>query len=322
MSSSTVALSTADLPRVGPAALVMGVFDGVHAGHRALINATRQAAHERGAASVALIFEPHPDEVIRPGRRVPRLAAPDRTRELVTAAGIDHVVPLRFDERLRSLAPEDFIAALAPEIELRALIMTPDSAFGHRRAGTPERMAEHGAKTGYEVVIVSLAALGGSPVSSSRVREAIAAADLGLAARLLGRAPEVEGVVIVGDRRGRQLGYPTANLRIPYEAALPPLGIYLGSVEVPGRAIGPLHPALVSVGVRPTFVSDGAVLVEVFLLDWDGDLYDAWLRVGFHVRLRDERRFESVESLIAQMRRDEEDARRLIGLGALAQRPE
>jgi riboflavin kinase / FMN adenylyltransferase len=311
------ALTTAELPRIGPAALVMGVFDGLHAGHRALIDATRRAAAERGAASVALIFEPHPDEVIRPGRRVPRLVSPLRTRELVAEAGIDHVVALRFDEQLRALAPEEFLAALAPEIELRALVMTPDSAFGHRRAGTPQRMTAHAAEAGYDVVVVPVEELDGLPVSSSRVREAVAASDLRLARRLLGRPPTVEGTVIFGDGRGRELGFPTANLRTLYEPALPPLGIYLGSVEVLARGIGPGHPSLVSVGVRPTFVDHGAVLVEVYLLDWDGDLYGAQLCVEIHERLRDERRFESVEELVDQMRRDEEQGRRLIAAGAL-----
>jgi riboflavin kinase/FMN adenylyltransferase len=130
------------------------------------------------------------------------------------------------------------------------------------------------------------------------------------ATELLGAPPVLRGTVVAGDRRGRELGFPTANLAFEYHPQLPRLGIYLGAVSVPERGVGPGHPALVSVGVRPTFHDDGQVLVEVYLLDWDGDLYGAELSVELRARLRDERRFESVEALVTQMRADEAEARR------------
>ncbi len=135
---------------------------------------------------------------------------------------------------------------------------------------------------------------------------------MGEAAALLGSPPLLRGTVVEGDHRGRELGFPTANLAFDYTPALPALGIYLGHVAVPERSVGPRHPALVSVGVRPTFHDDGRVLVEVYLLDWDGDLYDATLTVELAQRLREERRFASVEALVEQMRADEADARRLL----------
>src|SRR5690606_16494173 len=138
--------------------------------------------------------------------------------------------------------------------------------------------------------------------------------DVEAAATLLGSRPLLRGTVIHGDARGRDLGYPTANLSFDYTPALPVLGIYLGRVSVPERGVGPRHPALVSIGVRPTFHDEGFVLVEVYLLDWDGDLYDTVLEVELSHRLRAERRFESIEALVAQMGRDEAEARRLIGL--------
>jgi riboflavin kinase/FMN adenylyltransferase len=298
------------VPNIGPAVVTLGVFDGVHRGHRHLIGATISAARERDAASVALLFSPHPDEVIRPGTIVPRLLPPPVTLERVAGAGIDHALEIRFDEALRSLEPEEFLAALAPAIELRALTMTPDSAFGRKRAGTLDRVAEIGAREGFDAVAVEPLLENGAPVSSSRIREALRLGDVAAARALLGAAPLLRGVVVHGDRRGRELGFPTANLAFDYAAALPALGIYLGRVHVAERGVGPDHPALVSVGVRPTFHDDGRVLVEAYLLDWDGDLYDATLEVELDARLREERRFDSVEALVAQMRADEAEARR------------
>lgn len=297
------------VPSIGPAVITLGVFDGVHRGHRHLLDVTTRAARARGAASVALIFAPHPDEVIRAGTRVPRLLPPSETLARLRSL-IDHAVEIRFDDELRALPPEDFLGALRPGIELRAIVMTPESAFGSRRAGTPERVARIGAERGFEVVAAEPLVHAGAPVSSSRIRAALESGDVEEAGALLGAAPLLRGVVVHGDRRGRELGFPTANLAFDYVPALPALGIYLGRVSVPERGVGPGHAALVSVGVRPTFGGDGGVLVEVYLLDWDGDLYDAVLSVELVARLRDERRFGSADALVAQMRDDEAEARR------------
>lgn len=287
----------------------MGVFDGVHRGHRAVLEVTRAAAF----TSVAIVFDPHPDEVIR-GIVIPRLAPPTVNLERIRAVGIDFVLPLHFDDGLRALRPEEFLDAIAPAIEIRTLVMTRQSAFGKGRTGTAARMAEIGPERGFEVVAIEPQQLDGEVVSSSRVRAAIGAGDLEAATELLGCAPYLEGTVVVGDRRGRELGFPTANLAFGYLPALPPLGIYVGRVAVPERGVGPGHPALVSVGVRPTFHSQGDLLVEVNLLDWDGDLYGARLQLDLLTRLRDERRFDGVNALIAQMRRDEADARRRLDM--------
>lgn len=304
-----------ELPVIGPAVVSLGVFDGVHRGHAALLRATRAAAGERGAAAVALVFDPPPDEVLRPGTRVARLAplATVLTR-IERDEGLDQAIPLRFDDALRSLTAEEFLAALAPAIELRGLVMSPESAFGRGRSGTLERMREHGAALGLAVIGVDPVMVDGAPVSSTRIREAIAAGDLAAVSRM-GRPPRLEGRVVVGDRRGRHLGFPTANLAFDYLPAMPALGIYVGRVAVPERGVGPEHPALVSVGVRPTFHDEGVVLVEAYLLNYDGDLYDAHLAVDLVARLREERRFADVEALVAQMRRDEADARVVLGIG-------
>ncbi len=300
------------LPSIGPAVVTLGVFDGVHLGHRAIAAATADAASRHGAASVAIVFNPHPDEVLRPGTVVPRLAPRDVTLDRLHGTGIDHAVEVRFDDEVRSMEPEAFLAALAPAIDLRGITMATGSAFGRRRAGTIDQVTRIGQDVGFDTIEVPPVVLGGRPVSSSRIRDALEAGDVRAASALLSSAPLLRGVVVHGDRRGHQLGFPTANLAFDYVPAMPALGIYLGRVSVPDRNVGPLHPALVSVGVRPTFHVGGQVLVEVYLLDWDGDLYDAVLSVELHARLREERRFESVEALVEQMRADEAEARRII----------
>jgi riboflavin kinase/FMN adenylyltransferase len=303
------------IPDIGPAVVTLGVFDGVHLGHRHLLAATAGAARERDASAVAIVFEPHPEEVIRRDVTVPRLLPPEVTRERLGDAGADDVVVVRFDDELRALTPEAFLGVLAPGIELRGVTMTPGSAFGHRRSGTLERVAEIGAEGGFDAIAVEPKLVRGEPVSSSRIRSLLAAGEVERATELLSAPPLLRGTVVEGDHRGRELGFPTANLAFDYTPALPALGIYLGHVAVPERAVGPDHPALVSVGVRPTFHDDGRVLVEVYLLDWDGDLYGAVLTVELDARLREERRFASVEALVEQMRNDEAAARRLLAAG-------
>jgi riboflavin kinase/FMN adenylyltransferase len=304
------AFALGSIPHIGAAVVTLGVFDGVHLGHAHLLEATRLAAADRSAASVVVVFDPHPDEVVRPGTVVPRLLPPDVTLERLRATAIDHVLPIRFDDGVRSLEPEAFLAALRPAIDLRGIVMTPESAFGRARRGTLDRVAEIGAVEGFDAIAALPLEVDGEPVSSSRIRSRLAEGDIAAATSLLGSAPLLRGEVIHGDRRGRELGFPTANLRFDYTPALPALGIYLGSVHVAGRDVPPAHPALVSVGVRPTFHDDGHVLVEVYLLDWDGDLYGAILSVTLESRLRSERRFDSVDALVAQMREDEIEARR------------
>ena len=309
------ALAADQLPSIGPAVITLGVFDGVHRGHRHVLAATAQAARDRDAASVALVFSPHPDEVIRPGTAVDRLLPSELTLGRLRSVGIDHAFEIRFDAALRSLEPEAFLASLGPAMDLRGITMTPGSAFGRARAGTLERVAEIGAENGWDCIAVEPLTVDGEVVSSSRIRGLLRKGEIELASALMGAAPFLRGIVVHGDERGRELGFPTANLAFDYPAALPALGIYLGRVRVPDRSVGPDHAALVSVGVRPTFHDDGRVLVEVYLLDWDGDLYDAALELKLDARLREERRFDGVDALVMQMHADESEARRRLRIG-------
>ena len=304
---------TADLPNVGRAVVTIGVFDGVHLGHRAILEATRGLAAEQELPSVALVFDPPPDEVLRPGTRVARLAPLGMNVARIESLGVT-AVPIRFDEELRALSAEDFLDALAPAILVGGLTMSSPSAFGRDRGGTAPRMQELGSERGFGVRLVEPVEVRGATVSSTRIRAAIADGDVELA-RELGVAPYLEGIVVVGDRRGRELGFPTANLQFDYQPAMPALGIYAGRVTEAGSGVTPGHPALISIGTRPTFHDDAAVLAEVHLLDFDGDLYGVRLGVELVARLRDEQRFADADALVAQMRRDAIAGRAVLGIG-------
>jgi riboflavin kinase/FMN adenylyltransferase len=307
-------LSIGELPVIGPAVLTMGVFDGVHLGHRAMLEATGEGAQQRGSSSVVLVFDPHPEEVLRPGIAVPYLAPLDANLERIRSLGIDHALPIRFDTALRELSAEAFLDALGRSISLRGLVMSPESAFGQNRSGTVERMRELGVERGFDVISVAPTLLDGLVVSSSRLRAAIANGDV-TAARRMGAEPYLEGRVVHGDGRGRELGFPTANLAFDYLPVMPARGVYAAFAKEPYGGAGPAamwRAALVSIGVRPTFASNGAELVETHLLDYSGNLYGHRLGVVLVARLRGERRFESAAALVAQMRRDEVDARKLL----------
>lgn len=303
----------ADLPPIGRAVVTMGVFDGVHLGHRAILEATRSQAEELGMSSLALVFDPPPAEVLRPGTIVARLAPLRVNLGRIGAASIDHAMPIRFDDALRELSAEEFLGSLAPSVTIGALVMSSRSAFGRERRGTPTRMQELGKERGFSVRVVQPIEVGGANVSSTRIREAIAEGDVEKA-KVLGVAPYLEGIVVSGDRRGRELGFPTANLRFDYSPAMPALGIYAGRVTEAGEGVAAGHPALISIGTRPTFHAGSVVLAEVHLLDFDGDLYGVLLGVELVARLRDEQRFADADALVAQMKRDAAAGRRVLGL--------
>ena len=299
------------LPPIGPAVLTMGVFDGLHAGHRAILEAARVAAVERAIQSVALVFDPHPEEVLRPGLVVPYLAPPAANLRRIRQLGVDWALAIRFDATLRSLTAEDFLAAFAPALDLRALVMSPESAFGRNRGGTVARMRELGLVRGFDVLVVEPVLIDGTVVSSSRVREAIEAGDVSTARRL-GSPAYLEGTVVPGDGRGHELGFPTATLGFDYVPAMPRTGVYAGLVTHRSGGALAAHPALVSIGVRPTIRDDRAVLVEAHLLDFTGDLYGHRFAVELVSRLRDELRFASSAALIEQTQRDVVDGRRAL----------
>lgn len=304
----TVALP---LPEAGTVVTV-GSFDGVHRGHVAVLREIAARAKAAGRASVLVTFEPHPMEVVNPAAAPLLLTTPVERREILAQSELDYAVILRFDERLRALAPEAFVQMLRERLRLRELVIGEDHGFGRGRAGDVAMLQALGRVDGFAVDVVPpvrdpVAGI----VSSSRIRTAIAHGDLGLARRMLGRPFTLTGVVVPGAHRGRSIGVPTVNLPVPPRKALPPDGVYAVWVEWPrGRSGGMLNQ-----GTRPT-VGDLARTIEAHLFDFDGDLYGAWVRIAWVERIRDTRGFDSLDSLRAQLANDAQTARRMLDLGA------
>jgi riboflavin kinase / FMN adenylyltransferase len=294
-------------------AVTIGAYDGVHLGHRALLGDLSRRAAAAGLSTVVVTFDRHPAAVVRPESAPKQLTTLEQKLELLAACGVDRTVVLPFDAARAEESAEDFVReVLVDELKARLVVVGEDFHFGHGRRGNVALLRQLGAEHGFEVVGVGLTGDDTEPVSSTRIRGLLARGDVEEAARLLGRPHEVRGPVVRGDGRGGpELGFPTANLAVPEDIAVPADAVYAGHFE---RADGSVHQAAISVGRRPTFYEPGTgeVLVEAYLLHFDGDLYGEPSRVSFAHRLRDEQRFESVEDLIAQMRADVEATERVL----------
>jgi riboflavin kinase/FMN adenylyltransferase len=296
-------------------AVTIGAYDGVHLGHRALLSELGSRARARGLASAVVTFDRHPAMVVRPDSAPPLLTDLDQKLELLEDCGIDLTLVVPFDRERANETAEDFVTeVLVGSLGARLVVVGEDFHFGHGRKGNVAMLGELGAVAGFDVEGVALTGESGDPVSSTRIRRLVADGDVSGAAELLGRPHQVRGEVVHGDGRGAaELGIPTANVAVPAEIALPGLGIYAGRYLRPD---GSEHLAAISVGRRPTFYDDApAPLVEAYLLDFDGDLYGEEARVGFVTRLREERRFDSVDDLVAQMQRDVVEARAILAGG-------
>ena len=303
---------------LAPSAVTIGAYDGVHLGHRAVIAEVRAAAEREGLQTVVVTFDRHPATVVRPESAPKLLCDLDQKLELLADTGIDAAYVIRFDEERAAETAAEFVDdVLVGCLAARLVVVGEDFHFGHRRGGNVALLREMGGSRGFEVRGLDLVGPDGTPadgaanVSSTAIRALLAEGDVAGAATLLGRPHEVRGTVESGDRRGRELGFPTANLQIPAEIALPADGIYAGWFE---RADGSVHATAMSLGHRPTFYErpEGEPLLECHLLDFSGDLYDESVRVRFVERLRGEVRFDGVDALIAQMGDDVEQTRRIL----------
>lgn len=288
------------------AAVAIGNFDGMHAGHRALIARACQLADAHGVTSAALTFDPHPSELLSPATAPPKLTSLDRRLELMAAAGLGAVVVEPFTRELATLAPQVFIdRVVIGAMRAQAIVVGYDFSYGAGRAGSTDALRAHGGRAGIEVAIVDPVEVGGEVASSTKVRGYLKAGDLAGAERLLGRRWDVDGLVVHGAKRGRAIGVPTANITPTSDLPVAP-GIYAVTLSVSG---GPPLPAVASLGTNPTFVDGGRLVLEVHVLDWEGDLYDRNVRTTFVAWLRPEQKYDSVDALIAQIRRDIADAR-------------
>lgn len=302
-------------------AVTIGTYDGVHRGHRTVIAELRRRATERGLDAAIVTFDRHPAEVLRP-EAVPRqLTDHAQEVELLATTGVDHVVVLTFDEARSKEPAEEFVhEILVGCLNAKLVIVGDDFHFGHERRGNVALLTSMGAELGFEVEGLDLVGADGAPaegpdrVSSTAIRRALDGGDLAAANEMLGRPHEVRGVVEHGDHRGRDWGFPTANVAVSDRVQLPADGIYAAWFI---RADGSVHPGAASLGRRPTIYDNQPYrLLEVHLLDGDDyDLYGEAVRVQFVERLRGEERYDDVDKLIAQIGRDCDAARRSLGAG-------
>ena len=283
--------------------VTIGVFDGVHRGHQSLIRHNLELAGQLDLESVVVTFDPNPLEVLRPDAAPTRLCDLSRRVELIAELGVELVEVLEFDADVAAMSADDFVeTVLRKNLDARHVVIGHGFRFGHRAAGTAQTLREAG------LVVDEFSLVGDEePVSSTRIRAAVATGEVESAAQLLGRPHEVAGVVVPGEKRGRALGFPTANIEHHPRAAVPADGVYAGRAVVDGDS----HAAAISIGTNPTF--DGVVrTVEAHLLDFEGDLYGHRMRLEFDHRLRDTLAFDGVEALVAQMDEDVAATRRLI----------
>lgn len=303
----------------------IGVFDGVHRGHRALLGIARNLADTRGLPLVVITFHPHPIAVLRPGEEPHQLATIRHRGELLSEAGADGVHLLDFTPELSQTSPHDFVAETIAALPAKSVVVGSNFRFGHKAAGDIEALVGFGQEYGFDVTAVPLLAdeEDGEVWSSTRIRQALQAGDIGTATEGLHRRHRVEGLVVRGDQRGRELGYPTANLNPAAAAygappALPADGVYAGYVVLNPHAPGTTHlPAAISVGTNPTFTDGSDRRVEAYVLDRnDLSLYGQIIGVEFVERLRGQETFAEVADLIAQMDKDVALTRSLLSAAA------
>ena len=295
----------------GPSAVTIGKFDGVHEGHRAVIAKLREIAEARRLEAVAITFDRHPAAFHAPDRCPPQLVSTRQKLELLATTGLDATVLLHYDGALASHTADAFARRyLVEALRARVLLVGHDFRYGAGNEGDVGMLRRQGQELGFEVVVVEdVVPEGGRRVSSTWIRELLDAGEVEHAAELLGHVPTVSGLVVHGFKRGRELGYPTANLALDAEGFVPADGVYAGWL-VDG---GVRYPAAISVGNNPTFEGVPKKQVEAYVLDRDLDLYDHVVGVEFSHRIRGMEKFDGIEALVAQMGRDVDRARELVG---------
>lgn len=290
----------------GRSVVTIGVFDGVHRGHQRIVGAAAEEARRRGLRSVAITFDPHPDEVVRPGTHPPLLASTKRRIQLLEGLGTDAVVVVPFTLELSKVPPDEFVqSVLVERLHAAHVIVGEDFRFGHRAKGDVALLRELGEKYDFTAEGMPLVADGGT-ISSSFIRARLEEGDVAGAAQALGRPHRVEGVVVRGHQRGRALGFPTANLETLPHTAIPADGVYGGWLVCDSDRYPAFRwPAAISIGTNPTFEGEGERTVEAYALDRDDlDLYGEHMAVDFAARIRDTLKFDSIDALIEEMHRD------------------
>lgn len=288
--------------------VTIGVFDGVHLGHRHLMERVKTWARDKGRLSGVVTFHPHPRRVLSQHARLPYLTDLAERERLIREQGIDLVVPLTFTHLLAGLSAREFMMLLRKYLNVRGVVIGPDFAMGRQRVGDAAALTVLGQERGFDVEVVPPLELEGRVVSSTAIRKSLADGDMGVANKLLGRPFRIRGLVEKGVGRGRTIGIPTANLVVDPHLALPPDGVYVTRAYLGGKP----HTSITNIGRRPTF-DDGERTIEVHILDFDGDLYRQELTVDVIERVRPEIRFAGAGELKAQIGRDIQRARQVLG---------
>jgi riboflavin kinase/FMN adenylyltransferase len=287
--------------------VALGNFDGVHVGHQEILKTAIARARPAGGSAFALTFDPLPAKVLNPARAPRLIMTPEDKAEELRQSGIDGVIVIEFTRALSLLSPREFVRDyLRGKIGARVVVVGHNVSFGHERAGSADTMRELGREFGFEAVIVGPVKVAGLEVSSTGVREAVAAGDMRIAALLLGRPHFVSGSIVHGRERGRQIGFPTANVGARTEC-LPPDGVYATRLVLPDGA----YPSITNIGMRPTFAEPERT-IEAHVFDFSRDIYGQDVRLEWIERIRPERKFESAQALSAQIASDLKRAREIL----------
>jgi riboflavin kinase/FMN adenylyltransferase len=290
-----------------PTVLTIGSFDGIHRGHKYLISRVEQRAQVIGAASALVTLHPHPKIVLRPESAMQYLSTIEERLDLLAPLGLDYAVVFPFSIEASQIHARDFVQILIDHLNMKEIVCGADFALGYKREGNVEFLRKLGQEKGFGVTIVEPQKFDDTIMSSTRIRELIADGNMDAASVQLGRFPSARGRVVKGFQRGRQLGFPTANLAIAERRLIPANGIYAVRVKIDDTWFG----GAANIGTRPTF-DNGHRLVEVYVLDFNGDLYDQVIEVQFVKRLRPELKFDNIQALVDQMNRDVEETRRVL----------
>ncbi len=301
------------LPVSDPSAVALGVFDGVHLGHIHILNRAKECAERLECAATVVTFDPHPAVVLRPESAPAMLTSISQRLALFEKAGIDRTYVLDFNLEMANWEPEDFVRdVLVEKLQTKVVTAGEDFHFGFGRKGDMERLTEYGEELGFSVETVPMLFQKEKvePISSTAIRRALAGGEVRLAAEMLGRPYAVEGEVVMGDQRGRQIGFPTANIPVSYDKAWPADGVYAGWFTYEEKT---QLPCAINIGRRPTFYEHAEhSVLEAHILDFDADLYGKFVKVEFFDFIRSERRFKGVDELVVQLKKDVEQIRGIL----------
>ena len=309
----STALAREELQRAAvgqPTALTLGIFDGVHRGHQALMARLIESAKRTDLAPGVVTLHPHPRQVITPAVQISYITSLEDRLDLLHGLGLPCVVPVTFTSELAQTDAADFVGLLVEHLQMRHLVIGPDFALGRCRGGDPETLRALGRELRFTVEVIELLEEAEGKISSTDIRRALSTGAIDQVNALLGRRFSLHGPVIYGVQRGRTIGFPTANIAVGADRALPAVGVYATIARVAGAPL----PSVTNIGVRPTFNDDAALSIECHVFDFDGDLYKRDLRIEFAARLRGERKFDGADALVAQMKRDSAAARAVLGV--------